>query len=200
MHWVVDSLRIQTLKWVSPETAPSPPGPGSPAEALEPVPDPVRQQRGEPLGRAALGVLHGVVHHRGAGLLHHRRPLRTHERQRLPRRRRVHTKGQPLRLTPPHTPPSLTPPLVRLQHVWSSTAPEETHPGARIKQKDSVPEADTPEGNYHFNTLQTSIPNFLFSSCFFFCFTWTKMLPDSHSVVAARQDRLLTAGCWLLAA
>lgn len=66
------------------------PGPGSPAATLEPVPDPVWQQRGEPLGRPALGFIHSLLHHGGAGLLQHRRQLRTLERERIPRRRQLH--------------------------------------------------------------------------------------------------------------
>lgn len=66
------------------------PGPGSPAATLEPVPDPVWQQRGEPLGRPALGFIHSLLHHGGAGLLQHRRQLRTLERERIPGRRQLH--------------------------------------------------------------------------------------------------------------
>lgn len=73
-------------------------GPSGSEEALEPVSDPVWQQRGKPVGCAAFSLLHGVLHHRGTGLLQHRH--RTHERQELPRRRRLYPKvRQPLRLT-----------------------------------------------------------------------------------------------------
>lgn len=82
------------------------PGPGSSEEALESAQYPVRQQCGKPLGCPAFRLLHGVLHHRGAGLLQHRRPIRTHERQGLPRHRHLHVKvRQPLRLI---APPDLT--------------------------------------------------------------------------------------------
>lgn len=76
-------------------------GPGGSEAALEPAPHPVRQQHREPLGRPALGLLHGLLHHRGAGLLLHRRPHGAHEREELPRHGRLRPEaGQHLRLTP----------------------------------------------------------------------------------------------------
>lgn len=94
------------------------PGPSGSEEALEPVQHPVRQQHGKPLGRHALGLLHSVLHHRGAGLLQHRRPHGTHERQRLPRGGRLHLKvGQPLRLTTTLLPTTVHP-VTRSEHVW----------------------------------------------------------------------------------
>lgn len=78
------------------------PGPGSSEEALESAQYPVWQQCGKPLGRPAFRLLHGVFHHGGAGLLQHRRPIRTHERQGLPRHRHLHVKvRQPLCLIAP---------------------------------------------------------------------------------------------------
>lgn len=69
-------------------------------EALEPVPNPVWQQLRKPLRRPALSLLHSFLHHRGTRLLQHRQPHRTHEREGLSRRRRLHAEvRQPLRLT-----------------------------------------------------------------------------------------------------
>lgn len=138
-------------------------GPGSSEEALEPVSNPVWQQRGKPLRRHALSLLHGLFHHGGPGLLQHRRPHRTHEWQGLPRRRRPHPKiGQPLCLTsnslfklypscPTHRNCSMFP--------WQ---PGETRLFLEIQRKKKQeckksvnPDSHPPEGNRHLSVTPT---------------------------------------------
>ncbi|XP_061648622.1 calcitonin gene-related peptide type 1 receptor isoform X1 [Phyllopteryx taeniolatus] len=98
------------------------PGPSSFTAALEPVQPPVWQQHRKPFGRPALGILHGFLHHRGARMLQHRRPIGTHERQRMPRHGCFHPKdGKRLCLTTRCLPTQPSAALVLRDHQLPTT-------------------------------------------------------------------------------
>lgn len=176
-------------------------GPSGSEAALEPVSYPVWQQRRKPLGCPAFSLLHGFLHHRGAGLLQHRQPHRTHERQRLPRRRRLHLKvGQPLRLTA--TPPKPSSPHHHLKNCSMFGAPWQ--PGKLASSyrynvgsiefgKGFYTQALTllretvtclSQGRRPFNRLYGELDTTIPALCFVYylqpnCFSWTKMHSDN---------------------
>lgn len=182
-------------------------GPSGSEEALEPVSNPVWQQRRKPLRCPAFSLVHGFLHHRGAGLLHHRQPHRTHEWQRLPRCGRLHLKvGQPLRLTATPPPPKPCSPHHHLKKCSMFGAPWQ--PGKLPLPIDTMLEAMSLEKDFlprHSPTWRklspvchrdtgpltvlygehTTIPalgfvHYLQPNCF----SWTKMHSDNHSLVA----------------
>lgn len=137
-------------------------GPSGSEEALEPVSYPVWQQRRKPLRCPAFSLLHSFLHHRGTGLLQHRQPHRTHERQGLPRRRRLYLKvRQPLRLTTtllqsPARPTSPVKTAAWLEHCvkqGNSPLPLVTITGTMSEETDCI--LKPPEGNCHLSVTPT---------------------------------------------
>lgn len=141
-------------------------GPSCSEATLEPVSYPVWQQHRKPLGCPALSFLHSFLHHWGTGLLQHRRSLGTHERQRLPRLRCLHTQvRQPLRLTQTVLSDSAHPTItLKICHMLGARHPGKLATSHRYIEENEWggkrivhPGCHASEGNYDFLSTPTQV-------------------------------------------